>query len=60
MSAPRYLREMLVFPYLRGQEFCAALFDHGGYAAVSKAYARFFDNEAHRTCKSCGHMMPRP
>jgi 3-hydroxyanthranilate 3,4-dioxygenase len=27
---------------------------------VSKAYARFFDSEAHRTCKSCGHVMPRP
>ena len=26
---------------------------------VSKAYARFFDNEAHRTCKACGHVMPR-
>ena len=38
-TAPRYLREMLVFPYLRGQEFCAALFGQGGYEAVSKAYA---------------------
>ena len=38
-TAPRYLREMLVFPYLRGQEFCAALFGNGGYEAVSKAYA---------------------
>jgi len=33
------LREMLVFPYLRGQEFCAALFDRGGYEKVSAAYA---------------------
>ena len=38
-TAPRYLREMLVFPYLRGQEFCAALFAQGGYYAVSDAYA---------------------
>ena len=38
-TAPRFLREMLVFPYLRGQEFCAALFGQGGYEAVSKAYA---------------------
>jgi hypothetical protein len=38
-TAPRYLREMLVFPYLRGQDFCAALFGQGGYEAVSKAYA---------------------
>jgi hypothetical protein len=37
-TAPRYLREMLVFPYLRGQEFCAALFARGGYQAVSQAY----------------------
>jgi hypothetical protein len=37
-TAPRYLREMLVFPYLRGQEFCAALFARGGYEAVSAAY----------------------
>ncbi len=37
-TAPRYLREMLVFPYLRGQEFCAALYGRGGYEAVSKAY----------------------
>ena len=39
-KAPRYLREMLVFPYLRGQEFCGALYGIGGYEAVSKAYAR--------------------
>jgi hypothetical protein len=38
-TAPRYLREMLVFPYLRGQEFCATLYGSGGYEAVSKAYA---------------------
>jgi hypothetical protein len=38
-TAPRFLREMLVFPYLRGQEFCSALFFQGGYDAVSKAYA---------------------
>ncbi len=39
-TAPRYLREMLVFPYLRGQEFCATLFGTGEYEAVSKAYDR--------------------
>lgn len=38
-TAPRFLREMLVFPYLRGQEFCASLLGRGGYEAVSKAYA---------------------
>lgn len=37
-KAPRYLREMLIFPYLRGQEFCAALYARGGWAAVSAAY----------------------
>ena len=39
-TAPRFLREMLVFPYLRGQEFCAMLFGAGGYEAVSRAYAQ--------------------
>ena len=38
-EAPRYLREMLVFPYLRGQEFCGALFGNG-YSAISAAYDR--------------------
>ncbi len=38
-TAPRFLREMLVFPYLRGQEFCASLYGRGGYEEVSKAYA---------------------
>jgi hypothetical protein len=37
-KAPRFLREMLVFPYLRGQEFCGALYGRGGYDAVSQAY----------------------
>jgi hypothetical protein len=37
-KAPRFLREMLVFPYLRGQEFCTALFARGGYEAITKAY----------------------
>ncbi len=27
---------------------------------VSKAYANFFDSEEARTCKSCGHVMPKP
>ncbi len=38
-KAPRFLRETLVFPYLRGQEFCSVLIDGGGYAAISKAFA---------------------
>ncbi len=38
-TAPRYLREMLVFPYLRGQEFCATLSGAHGYDSVSQAYA---------------------
>jgi hypothetical protein len=37
-KAPRYLRETLIFPYLRGQEFCAALSARGGYDAVSAAF----------------------
>ena len=39
-KAPRYLREMLVFPYLRGQEFCTALFARGGYDAINRAYSQ--------------------
>ena len=27
---------------------------------VSKAYAKFFDSEAFRTCDKCGTVMPRP
>lgn len=27
---------------------------------VSKAYRNFFDSEAFRTCKKCGHVMPAP
>jgi hypothetical protein len=38
-QAPPFLREMLLFPYLRGQEFCAALMNRGGYGAISAAYA---------------------
>lgn len=37
-DAPRYLREMLIFPYLRGQEFCAALIAQGGWPALDAAY----------------------
>ena len=39
-EAPRYLRELLLFPYLRGQEFCTVLSGEGGYEALSKCYAR--------------------
>jgi hypothetical protein len=39
-EAPAYLRETLIFPYLRGQEFCGALYGRGEYDAVSKAYTR--------------------
>jgi len=39
LKAPRYLREMLVFPYIKGQQFCAAVFARGGYAALSMVYA---------------------
>jgi hypothetical protein len=27
---------------------------------VSQAYATFFDSEQHRTCGSCGNVMPDP
>jgi len=34
-KAPRYLRQMLVFPYVQGQQFCA----RGGFPALSAVYA---------------------
>ncbi len=37
-DAPRYLREMLVFPYLRGQEFCATIFARDGWEALDAVY----------------------
>jgi hypothetical protein len=38
-KAPHYLREMLVFPYIKGQQFCAAVFARGGFPALSAVYA---------------------
>jgi len=38
-SAPAYLREDFTFPYLKGLEFVASLFDQGGWQAVNDAYA---------------------
>ena len=38
-KAPHYLREMLVFPYIKGQQFCSAVFARGGYAALSAVYS---------------------
>lgn len=32
--------------------------DDYGKDPVSQAYRNFFYNEAHRTCKACGHVMP--
>jgi Zn-dependent peptidase ImmA (M78 family) len=37
--APRYLREMLVFPYIQGERFCEAVFERGGFPALSAVYA---------------------
>ena len=34
--------------------------DDYGKDFVSQAYQNFFDNEAHRTCKSCGTVTPKP
>ncbi len=38
-AAPRFLRETLLFPYLRGQEFCQTLYAHGGWADLAEAFA---------------------
>ena len=45
-AAPRYLRETLLFPYLRGQEFCQALYQTGGWPALAEAFRRPPDNTA--------------
>ncbi len=37
-AAPRYLRETLLFPYLRGQEFCTVLYTQGGWDALAEAF----------------------
>ncbi len=37
-AAPRYLRETLLFPYLRGQEFCQTLYRNGGWETLAKAF----------------------
>jgi hypothetical protein len=39
-DAPRYLRELLMFPYLRGQEFCTALKGDGDFDRIDTAYGR--------------------
>ncbi|WP_375457566.1 3-hydroxybutyryl-CoA dehydratase [uncultured Enterovirga sp.] len=37
-----------------------AAVDDYGKDYVSQAYRNFFDSLEHRTCGSCGHVMPRP
>ena len=37
-AAPRFLRETLLFPYLRGQEFCQRLYDQGGWPELAQAF----------------------
>ncbi len=37
-GAPRFLRETLLFPYLRGQEFCTTLYAQGGWKALEEAF----------------------
>ena len=39
VAAPRYLRESLLFPYLRGQEFCQTLYNQGGWQALAEAFS---------------------
>jgi hypothetical protein len=38
-AAPRMLRETLLFPYLSGMQFCQAVLDEGGEAALNGVYA---------------------
>jgi len=38
-KAPAYIRDSLIFPYDQGAQFVLTLQQHGGYAAVNKAFA---------------------
>src|SRR5688572_28609093 len=35
---PRFLREVLLFPYTEGLEFVRALYNRGGFSEVDRAY----------------------
>ena len=37
-SSPDYIKQSFLFPYQQGQEFVQYLYDHGGWAAVDKAF----------------------
>lgn len=37
-TAPQFMRESLIFPYLAGQEFVEYLYDKGGWEAINEAY----------------------
>lgn len=39
-AAPAYFRETLLFPYQGGNEFVMAVYGHGGYDAVNKAFLK--------------------
>lgn len=39
-AAPAYFRETLLFPYQGGNEFVMAVYGHGGYEAVNKAFLK--------------------
>ena len=45
-GAPRFLRETLLFPYLRGQEFCTSLYERGGWSALAEAFRHPPDSTA--------------
>ncbi len=40
MNAPRFIREGLLFPYLKGQEFVTAVMAESGFDAVDEVYDR--------------------
>lgn len=37
-SAPNYMREDFMFPYMQGQAFVQSLYDQGGFDAIDQAY----------------------
>ncbi|NMC55326.1 MAG: hypothetical protein GYA48_17005 [Chloroflexi bacterium] len=38
-SAPEFMQQDFMFPYMQGNEFVQTLYDQGGWAAVDQAYA---------------------
>ena len=59
MDAPATMQVRTVF-HGPGAERVRAQFASDGAAAMQEAYRDYYGSVEHRTCKSCGHVMPTP